>query len=241
MPVSLRHLADEIITDLEQTFDDAEIGQVTVGFWIITLSNQILGQHIGKRDSGAFMTTWTGVPVIEPTTTLQNAVVNGRKYIVLPENIFDFNMDGGIDYIAYTSDGGAGCPPEFEFVNFERTSPKESRMLMFHPQTKPSPKRPYYYRTGNFIPLLGIENVNVPAVEIGIYSTIKPITEINFDAPFNFPDELMAVLRRQLLDLGRFILLMPGENRINDGSDETASNTQIPTQKLTSVNATQPE
>lgn len=233
---SLRILTDEVITDLKQTIDDAEIDEVTVGFWIITLSNTILGQHIGKRDSGAFLTTWTGVPVVEPTTTLQNAVVAGRKYITLPANIFDFDFDGGIDYIAYTSDGGPGCPPEFEFVNFERTSPKEARMLLFHPQTKPSPKRPYFYRTGDFIPLLGIENINVPAVELGIYSTIKPITEINFDAPFTFPDELMSVLRRQLLDLGRFILFMPGDNRQNVGADETTPSTQMPGQKIVSVN-----
>lgn len=240
MSTPLRHLIDEVITDLKQTIDDAEIDEVTVGFWIITESNRLLGQHIGKRDSGAFLTTWTGVPVVEPVTTLQIGVVEGRKYITLPASIFDFDGDGGIDYIAYTSDGGAGCPPEFEFVNFERTTPKEARMLLFHPQTKPSPKRPYYYRTGDFIPLLGIENINVTAVEVGIYSTIKTITEINIDAPFTFPEELMSVLRRNLLDLGRFILFMP-DSRVNIGSDPTNENAPAPTQKITSVNQPQPE
>ena len=236
---TLRHLVDEIVTDLKQTIDDAEINPVAIGFWIITLSNQILGQHIQKRDSGAFMTTWTGVPVVEPTATSQTGIVAYRKYIELPANIFDFDRDGGIDYIAYRSDGSPGCPPEFEFQRFERTTPGEARLLTWSPYTKPSPLRPYYYRTKNYIPLLGIENINVTAVEVGIFSTIESITAIDIDAPFDFPEELMAVLRRQLLDLGRFILMVPSE-RQNVGDDPINDNSQIPGQKISSVNP-QPE
>lgn len=236
MATRLRFLIDEIVVDLKQTIDDAEINPVAIGFWIITLSNQILAQHIGKRDSGAFMTTWTNVPVIEPTTTTNTGIVAYRKYVVLPASIFDFHKDAGIEYIAYVSDGGPGCPPEFEFVKFERTTPAAAQHLTWSPYTKPSPKRPYYYRTGNYIPLLGIEEISVTGVEMGIYSTIKPINEIDIDAPFEFPEELMAVLRRQLLDLGRFILMVPGDNRTNVGADMTTDNTEAPSQKIASVN-----
>jgi len=232
---TLRHLTDEIVTDLKQTIDDAEINPVAIGFWIITLSNQILGQHIQKRDSGAFMTTWTGIPVIEPTASQTTGVIAGRKYIELPASVFDFDKDGGIDYIAYQSDGGPGCLPEFEFQKFERTTPGEARLLTWSPYAKPSPTQPYYYRTKNYIPLLGIENINVQYVEVGIYSTIESITTIDPDAPFDFPEELMAVLRRQLLDLGRFVLFMPSI-RENIGSDPTNDNAIAPTQKIASVN-----
>lgn len=241
MATKLQFLIDEIVTDLKQTIDDAEISPVAVGFWIITIANDILGKHINKRDSGAFLTTWTSIPVIEPTITSQTGVVAGRKYITLPSAIFDFDKDGAIDYIAYQSDGSAGCPPEFEFVNFERTTPKEARMLTFHPQTKPSPKRPYYYRTGDLMPLLGIENINVSFVEVGIYSTIKQIDEIDPNAPFPFPEELMGVLRMQLLNLGRLILQVPSQ-RDNIGDNPTNNeNTAIPTQKIAPVNPTQIE
>jgi len=236
----LQHIIDEITTDLKQTIDDAEISPVAVGFWIITLANDILGKHIGKRDSGAFMTTWPAVPVIEPIVTSITGIVAGRKYLLLPATIFDFDKDGAIDYISYISDGSPGCPPEFEFVNFERTTPKEARWLNFHPQTKPSPKRPYFYRTGDYFPLLGIENINIQFVEMGIYSTIKPIDEIDPNAPFTFPEELIGILRRQLLDLGRFILVIPS-GRTNEGDDPISENSGVPTQKIATVSNNQGE
>jgi hypothetical protein len=238
MATKLRYLIDEIIVDLKQTIDDAEISPVTVGFWIITQSNRILSQHVQKMDSGAFLTTWPSVPVIVPTATQTTGVVAGRKYITLPSSIFDFDKDGGIEYISYQSDGGPGCPPEFEFQKFERTSPSEARLLTWSPYTKPSPTRPYYYRTKDYIPLLGIESINVEYVEVGIYSTIECIDTIDIDAPFDFPEELMDVLRRSLLDLGRFILFMPSE-RTNVGDDPINEGSQIPTQKIASVNEQQ--
>lgn len=240
MPTTLRHLTDEYIVDLKQTSDDSEITPVQVAFWIITLSNRVLSQHVNKRDSGAFMTTWPRIPVVEPTTTQQVGIVSGRKYIELPSGIFDFDKDAGVEYIAYESDGGPGCPPRFLVVRFERTSPSELIMLAGNPHTKPSPMRPYWYRTKNLIPLVGIENINVPFVEMGLYSTIAPVDEIDFDAPFDFPEELMSVLRREIFGLGQFILQVPS-SRLNIGDDPDAGQGGVPTQKIVSVNQPQPE
>lgn len=235
MATPLRHIVDDIIVSLKQTIDDREIQPAHVAFWVITLSNRILAQHIDKRDSGAFLTIWTQVPVVEPVSTQQTAIVSGRKYSELPASIFDFDKDGGIEYIAYESDGGPGCPPRFTKNRFERTSPAESRLLSWSPYTMPTPSRPYFFRTGNYINYIGIENVNVPNVEIGIYSTIKSVTDIDIDAPFEFPEELIDVLRRQCLDLGRFILLVPSQ-RQNTGDDPNTNEGAVPTQKVASVN-----
>lgn len=234
---TLRFLAYDIITALKQTVDDRDIQPTQIGFWAITLANRILSQHIGKRDSGAFLTVWPNVPVIEPTQTQQVNIVEGRKYIELPEWIFDFDKDGAIVYMAYISDGGPGCPPRFQKQRFERTTPAQAIWLNSNPYTKPSPLRPYYYRTGSLIPLLGVENINITGVEIGINSTIKTVDKIDIDAPFEFPEELMDVLRRQLLDLGRFILAVPSE-RTNLGDDPITDQQQaVPTNKIVSVNA----
>jgi len=60
---------------------------------------------------------------------------------------------------------------------------------------------------------------------------------LDIDQPFEFPQELLPVLKRQILDLGRFILQIPND-LINDGTGLQSK--QIPTQKLISVNE-QPE
>ena len=168
----LRFLVDDIITALKQTIDDREIQPTQVGMWVITLSNRLLSQHIGKRDSGAFLTIWPQVPVVEPTSTVSPDIVAGRKYFTLPSMIFDFDKDGGIEYIAYESDGGPGCPPRFQKQRFERTTPSEALWLNSNPYTKPSPNRPYYFRNKDYIGLIGIENIKVKNVEVGVYSTI---------------------------------------------------------------------
>ena len=78
--------------------------------------------------------------------------------------------------------------------------------------------------------------MNPKKIEVGIYSTLKPITSesINLDDVFDFPEELLPILTRQVLDLGRFVMMIP-ENRINDGQGDISQG-QIPTNKLVSVN-----
>ena len=68
-----------------------------------------------------------------------------------------------------------------------------------------------------------------------MYTTFKPITDpdLDMDQVFDFPEETLIILKRQVLDLGRFLLMMPQE-RINDGA--TIQSKQVPTNKITSVN-----
>jgi hypothetical protein len=83
---------------------------------------------------------------------------------------------------------------------------------------------------------LGIECVNPKKIEVGVYSTIQPITSssIDLDMQFPFPEELLIQLKRQVLDLGRFVMMIP-EERVNDGADNKL-NQGIPTAKIVSVN-----
>jgi len=80
----------------------------------------------------------------------------------------------------------------------------------------------------------GVECIDIETVEIGLFMTLPPITEIKLDEEFDFPDELLFVLKKQVLEMGRFALMVPQE-RVNDGDDDTNA-AQVPTNKLTSVN-----
>lgn len=228
----LRVIVDELLVSIKQTFDDRQISQAQVAYWVILVGNQLLSQHNLKRDSGAFLATYTGIPVKKSTTSSNPNIVKGRKYIELPASIFDFDKDGGVEYIAYYNPDEK-CAPEFRNKTIQRTSPSEVQWLMLRKETKPSPKNPYWYRTGDIIYILGIEDVPVKFAEIGIYQTIDPLEKIDIDAPFMFPQELMHVLKRQVTDLARFSYIFPGTDRANDGNDEEQ---QKPIPKITSVN-----
>ncbi|MFN5416289.1 MAG: hypothetical protein ACK5B9_04470 [Flavobacteriia bacterium] len=233
----LRTIVDDLVKDFKQSFDDKQITKTQIAHWVIMIGNRLLSQHISKRDSGAFLHIYGDVPIVVSATTINPNVLKNRKYIELPSNIFDYDKDGGIEYITYyLEDQGVNCPAPYTWTKFTRTSPSEIERLYFSKHEEPSPKNPYFFRAGDNIYLLGIECVNPKKIEIGIYSTLKPITSssVNLNMSFPFPEELLIQLKRQVLDLGRFVLMMP-EERVNDGAD-TKLNQGVPTNKIVSVN-----
>lgn len=234
----LRTVVDDLIKDFKQQFDDKQLQKSQVAHWVIMIGNRLLSQHIGKRDSGAFLSIFPDVPILVASANSAPNVVKGRKHILLPTCIFDYDKDGGIEYIAYYREvkDCENCPPRFVNQTFTRTTPSDAQRLYMSEYEKPSAKEPYFYRAGDYIYLLGIECVNPKALEIGIYSTLKPITDpdIDLDEKFDFPEELLIQLKRQVLDLGRFVMVIP-EERVNDGVDSEA-NRQMPVNKITSVN-----
>lgn len=235
MGATVRDIVNDLMTDFKQTFDDRSIQTSQVAYWVTTVGNRLLSQHIGKRDSGAFLSVFADVPVNKFTQVAKNEVP-GRQYIGLPEVIFDYDKDKGVEYIGYWVDKEVDKkkPPRFTLQTFTRTTAKTSERLYYSKYETPSPENPYFYRVGPYLYFLGIECVDVKAVEIGIYATLPSIRDIDLDAVFDFPEETLIILKRQVLDLGRFILMIP-EERVNDGNNDQGQKT-IPTNKITSVN-----
>jgi hypothetical protein len=227
---TLRTVVDDLMLDFRQIFDDKRLQKSQIAHWVIMLGNRLLMQHIGKRDSGQYLHIYGDVPIMVSATTQNPNIIAKRKYIELPANIFDFDKDGGVEYIAFYDEDGCGNPIQ---KTFGRTTPSDLRRMMKSTYEKPE-RNPVWYRAGDNIFLVGIECLNTRSVEIGIYSTIKPVTdpETDLDKPFRFPEELLIQLKRQVLDLGRFVMMIPDE-RTNDGAD-SAPMQQAPG-KITSV------
>lgn len=230
-----RTVVDDLMKDLRQQFDDKVLQKTQVAHWVVMIGNRMLSQHIAKRDSGAFLSVYADVPIQIASENLSPNIVKGRKYIELPTCIFDYTQDGGVEYVSYYNrDQKPNCPPPFTNVLFNRTTPSDLMRMYNSTYEKPEATNPYWYRVGQIIYLVGIECINPDAIEIGIYSTLNPVTDPNFDldTPIPFPEELLIQLKRQVLDLGRFITVIP-EERVNDGVDSAK---QMPGGKLTSVN-----
>lgn len=230
---TLRLIIYDPLETLKQTVKDRDIQPVQMAYWAIVLMNRLKAQHIEKRDSGMFLTTYTNIPVVVPTTTEEIAIVKNRKYVELPTKTFDFDKDGGVEYVAYVSDGQAGCPPEFTYVRFHRTTPSAAWHLYGDPYTAPSPSNPYFYITEKYMVLLGVEKIHIEGIEAGMYLPIQQVTgDIDLDAPVDFPEELIQILQRQLLDLGRWNLVVPSDRK-SDGDFDTDS--AVPMNKIASV------
>lgn len=236
MATTIRTVVYDILTDFHQIADDRDIQVSQVAHWVVMFGNRLKMQHIGKRDSGAFLSIFGEVPIEEFSSISNPNEMPGRKYIDLPASIFDYDKDGGIEYISYYVDfTDKNCPPPFTVQTFSRTTPSESRRLYMSGYEAPSPKNPYFYRVSNLVYFLGLECIKPKYVEIGLYSTLKPVTasDFNLDDEFDFPEELLIVLKKNVLDLGRFVMMIPKE-RTNDGSDSAEQN--APINKLVSVN-----
>lgn len=231
----LRDIINDIKVDLKQKFDDKQIEDTQIGYWILTMADRLKSQHINKRESGQHLHIYGGLPIETFDQTTNPNQIKGRKYVKLPSSIYDYDQDGGIQYIAYYDEDLCKHKiGQFANIVFNRTSPDRVERLYMNDYEKPSKENPYFYRAGEYVYLLGLECSDVSNVEMGIYATFPSIRDVDIDAKFDFPQELLTVLKRHVLDLGRFILMMP-EERLNDGNDDKNSK-QVPTGKLVSVN-----
>lgn len=226
--VSYRYIAHDLLESFKQLNDDSEISLAQVVFWVNIIANRLRMQHIRKLPTGTHLTVFQNVPItVEPNSN--------RKFFTLPSSIYDYEHDLGIDYITYQDVTDCCDEPAFTQVIFGRTTSKTSQRLYFDQHETPSAKNPYFYRVSDRIFLLGLECIEVPkGLEVGLYATIDTsIDGCNLDDEIDLSEELLTVLKYEVLNLGRFALIIPNE-RINEGADQTTQaiqedNIKIPT------------
>lgn len=229
---TLKVIVDEVRTSIKQTFDDKEVSRAQVAHWVIIVGNALLALHKGKRRSGAFLSTYS-VPVQEVAEADGKNLLPWRKFIEIPSDIFDYDMDAGVEYMAFYNPD-PNCKPEMAYKTITRTSPAAIKWLNLSNRTKPGSISGefYFWRSKSIFYLVGLEALPVKEIEVGVYHTIKPLEQIDIDAPFEFPDELLAELKRRVTELARYSFLFKTDNN-NDGAND-ASSQQIP--KIVSVN-----
>lgn len=221
--INLRYIVYDLLRDFKQLYSQADISEYQLTFWVLIHADRLRKQHIEKRSSGEYLAIFD---VSVSSTTA------GRQYITLPGRIYDFNDDKGIDFITYAQ-RSLDPQPIFKSITFGRTTPSEAKRLSYREEEAPSPECPYFYRIGNYIYFLGVENVPLDEVEVGLFTTLNP-TDVNLslDQAFDFPADLVPLLKRQVLDLGIWALNVP-KDLINDGADTPQ---EMPQKKFVGVN-----
>ena len=215
-----RKVGYDILTDLKLRYDDASITLAHVVYWLQVYGNRLLILHQKKKDSGAYLSEFH-IP-----STLIHVDAGGRPYFDLPAEVYDYDRDSGIEYISYWANG-------FQRITFSRTTRAIARALYFTPEESPAPDNPYFYRVGNRIYLLGFDCIPVPDLDCGLRTTLTSAEPCDLDEEMLFPGELLPILQRQVLDLGRFVLMLPSD-RTNTG-DELETGVDVPKQKLTTA------
>lgn len=219
-----------VIYDLDKSFnaafDDADFTLNQIMYWVMVVANRMRLQQTIATNTDLFTSTFNNVPVLTDT--------KGRKYIDLPTQIMDLPNNSGVIYITYNEETCHCEGPSFAQVWFQGVNLGSVQHLYLDEYTKPSAKNPYFYRIGdhidgvkvNRIYLLGLECVDVIDLEIAIKATLDPKQVCSLDDEIPLPDEMIQDLMMQVLQLGRFVMLMPKEN-INDGEDGGELNTQM--------------
>lgn len=223
---TLRYVVYDILGDLKQIYKDAEITPFKVAYWVLVHADRLKKLHIEKRDSGAYVVPSFAISVSVDST-------NGRNYFEIPGNLYDFDKDRAVEYITYPP-GFDSDNPMFAGVVFTRVNIAEIRRLYYRDEERPSAVNPYFYRLQDRIYLLGVEQINLTFVEAGLMMTFSPsATDLTLDQVFDFPQDLIPILKRQILDMGRFAMMVP-EDLKDDGASLQAR--EMPKDKLLSVN-----
>jgi hypothetical protein len=224
---TLRTIADDLLLTAKQEFDDRKISLMQMRYWVLIAADRLLSQRIEKQGtetqgrSGRWMTTFV-LTIQENNHVEPNVNTICGRYVNLPEDVYDYQNDRGIDYmITYAGDGCDGCPPGFE-IQFTRTTPRLMGARGSTAYEKPSVRNPKWYREQNRLWLLGHETVPLSVigkVQVGLLCTLPDVNEARLDEPLNFPKERIDLLCRQVLDRIRLDISMPNTKLRNDGTE----------------------
>jgi|JI10StandDraft_1071094.scaffolds.fasta_scaffold328623_3 hypothetical protein len=224
---TLRTIWADIARDLKQNNADLEIPDAQGMYWTLFVADRLRALHILKRNSGAYLSTFV-LPVY------MDEVFTTRQYIVLPASIYDFDLDGAVESLSYYIPDS--CGPEFvEAIGF-RTDPSRSRSRAMSTYQKATPSRFQWWREHDRIYLLGADT-DVQNIEAKLYNNLPDIDDVDPDAPFDFPKELISIAKMEILKMGRFALALPGQHLTNDGTNRPQAAVVGDPGKLSSVNS----
>lgn len=234
MPTIADFMAD-IKATLGLGIDDAEWSDgalaYNVGLCIDKLKQQDLSRQGRSGDevrNQSELSTFL-VPVLDDTAM-------ARRYFELPGVVYDLPHDGGIGFIAYVrTDIPQNCPPQVARVQYSPTTWQELRLLYGDKIQQPSQARPRYIRTRGRVYVFG-QDPDISQLEVGLFLTFPPLTDIDIDQEIPLPAHLLEPLRRMVLQAGNWLMLQPQERYLNDGRANNVGATVPQAPRLISVN-----
>lgn len=217
---TLRQLVSSVDIQLGQVSDD-EIPQNQLYLWGMWLVNKYMSYKYQTTDSGAYLTIMPEVAVVKATSTTVD-IIAGEKYIILPRTILDLPEDRGIEYITYSRNDYPENVDLGFLGRFIRIRAIKARKLYYSKYEKPTSNNPYWYRHGNYVGLLGVGNINISTIEMGLITSFDPFITHSIDDNIDVLSEFGDEVFKDMVEMGRFALL------VTQG--------EVPRERVTSVN-----
>jgi len=219
-----------LIEKFRQTNDDSKITPSLVAFNLQIVANAIMYQHLKKKETfntGSYLTVFDKVAVVKNSKD---------STFELPSEIFDFNNDGGIEFIAYQLNKECG----YLTKQFSRTTPGKLGVFSGNPFIKPSPEKPLFWLAGNIVHLAGIDCVDVDTVIVGLHTTASTKSVCDLDSRIPIPEQYSEVLLIRTEALLRFAYAVTPERR-NDGTDTSERLNSFSDQLQIPIGSEQPD
>ena len=218
---------DDVGKILKQNLDDAEVNPNAILFWLVTGASRLRRSRFQNQlkatgtIEGDYLAIFDEIPIQSINVAGVNDKLKNQKYIEFPKKIVDLEFDAGLHLLTY-SDKDTNCKygPGYTRVKFHRTTPAKSWSYYNNPHEKPSELNPYYFRDNNgLLWLLGLEDSSVSKLQAFVYlnPTYIEINDSNIDQPIGLPEDLISILRADVVNMGRFALMMP-RDKVNDGT-----------------------
>lgn len=218
----------DIEKSLKQNYDEKDISRYAILYWIIVYAKPLKRKQfeadlkLNNQLDDRFLNIFDKIPVYGSPQPANPKALQALKYVFLPQSVMSLTNNRGISYFAYSGYDPDCGGPEFAMATFTRTEPREVRRLyMRRSETeKPSPRNVYYFRrSDDIVYFLGIEDVNVKYLQVGLYVDVDLSNIASIKQEIDLPSDAIASLRNQLLGMGRFIMMLPADYK-NDGSSD---------------------
>lgn len=233
-------LAYDILATMGYKDDDATRNLEGVLFNIDMVMNSFRKRRIeketaviGDRGTTSSVTAYPSVPV-QP-----DPLFNGRLYFNLPGQVLDIRRNGGVSYIRYAR--GSGCADNLVGKPFSIVSPSEVHTIENITFQKPTPSSPRFWpikvagQDGDRVYMIG-PNPMITAVEVGLYLAIDSSATSDPSQDIEFPADLVYHVKRIVLGMERFAILIPQERLGNEGRDFKVGQQPLQPPSISSVN-----
>lgn len=215
-------IADDVLQHSGYNTDDAERDRPGALFSLSMVVNHFKRLRLEKELKSGYGSRGVtdAVTIFDNVKIKTEPRLKDRAYFDLPATVFDLQQNGGFEYITYNTK--SGCD-NLLGVRFEQTSPGELDMINGSEFQRPSEMYPRFFRArymnelGTFtdrVWLVGVSPV-ATSVEIGVYLTAPDIVDPNAQA--DIPDDMILNVKRHMLEMERWGLLVPQEDKLNDG------------------------
>jgi len=209
---SYRYLVADIQKSFNMNFPDSNVTSPQILYWCRVAENFIRQRTLKVMMTGSYLTEFQSVPIVTD---------NIRKWIVLPSQIVDLDNEKGVDYIMYQQPIPFG-----KQIRFVQTDVNVIDRLYYNPYETPSPSNPYFYRVGQNIYILGVENVSITNVQMGLYTSLDTRPSlIPIDSAIGIDEEQVPSLKELVFQYARMSLLAP-KDRTEEGDDNRSESTK---------------